>query len=229
MVSKRIITIVAAALAVAALAASAALAGSQGSANTEATQYCLDGQTVTLPVEFNYSGGGSRMLTEGIADGIIDTTGGHFFFGKMNAPPSLLVFLLSSDSSDAEDFLEPGWTAHTVSSGACEAPEQPAVSADRNFWLCPSASRNPAVYSRADANTNYAAGMTVPYAVQAAVSDTNIGNGVYLTCNLPAGYTVKSGVAVSTGGGEIYSGPPGLVSYLLANMPLDYTVLAAKS
>jgi hypothetical protein len=72
-------------------------------------------------------------------------------------------------------------------------------------------------------------GYWVPFAVQAPVSDTNIGNGIYLTCNLPDGYTVKSGVAVSTGGGEIYTGPADLVNYMLTQMPLDYTVLAAKS
>lgn len=98
----------------------------------------------------------------------------------------------------------------------------------RNFWLCFSKSRNPAVYDRGLAEKLYADGYTVPYAVQEAVSDTAIGNGVYLTCDLPAGYSVKAGVAVSTGGGDIFSGPPDLVKCMLTEMPLDYTVLIAK-
>lgn len=123
------------------------------------------------------------------------------------------------DGSPASDF-------NSVSEGACSPA---VVSLDRNFWLCYSKSQtDPAVYSRGTAIALYEAGYTVPFAVREPLSRTNIGNGVYLVCNLPAGYNVVAGTAISTGGGDVYTQPASPVAYMLGQMPLDYTRLAAR-
>jgi len=219
---RKIITIVVAALVVTALSVPAAFASGEGGTATQ--KYCLDGESMTLPVPVS-ADQGSRDLTQDIADAIIDETGGPFFFGFFDELDRL-VFLLSSDVGDAEEFLEPGYTAHTITKGACQAA---FVNLDRNFWLCYSKSQtDPAVYSRSQAIELFDAGYWVPYAVMDPLSGTKLNSGLYLVCNLPAGYTAKGGVAVSTGGGEMYD-DPGVVGFVLSKMRLDYTTLNVKS
>lgn len=211
------------ALAVAALSTSAA-SGDAGIQPPAQSVFCLNGNTVregddmspflnwlpeAEPFEF--------ILSEGTA---------ALFRNRIEANGGSWTFTLFEVDGEG-NIIRPLTMANTITEGACDAPGQ--VFSDRNFWLCFSKSRNPAVYSRGVAMKLYEDGYTVPHAIQAPVSDTNIGNGVYLTCNLPTGYTVKSGVAVSTGGGEIYGGPADLVNYMLTMMPLDYTVLAVPS
>ena len=112
---------------------------------------------------------------------------------------------------------------------AVAAPVASAQEHDRSFWLCYSIFQtDPAPYSRSDALANRAAGRTVPFAVPDPLSRTRLANGLYLVCNLPAGYTVRNGVAVSTGSGEIFTEPPDFLSFLLGSMPLDYTRLATR-
>lgn len=206
------------ALAVAALSTSAA-SGDAGIQPPAQSVFCLNGNTVregddmspflnwlpeAEPFEF--------ILSEGTA---------ALFRNRIEVNGGSWTFRIFVDSG-------PVTGPNTVTLGACGVGA--AVFTDREFWLCYSRSQvDPAVYSRGRAIKLYEDGYTVPYAIQVPVSDTNIGNGVYLTCNLPTGYTVKSGVAVSTGGGEIYGGPADLVNYMLTQMPLDYTRLATKS
>lgn len=192
------------------------------------TVYCLNGVSTTLPAEVVFTTEEDSFtgeIWEELALIIIEDTGGLFYTGWYpgNGDPADWYFYWGDDPGG---FLDPGYTTNTVTEGACTAPG--AVFVDREFWLCFSQSRNPAIYPRGVAETLHEDGYTVPYAAQEAVSDTAIGNGVYLTCALPAGYSVKAGVAVSTGGGDIYTGPPALVQYMLEEMPLDYTVLIAK-
>ena len=206
-----------------AVLAATALAVPVGHAQTPPPSYCVDGQSVTLPVPIS-AAQGSRDLTQGIADLIIATTGGPFFFGSIGGS---LFFLITADEGVAQSILAPGYTAHTVTSGACKAT---FVHLDRNFWLCYSPNQvDPAVYSRSQAIANFQAGMTVPFAVREPLSNTRLASGLYLVCNLPAGYTPQGGVAVSTGGGEMYTGPLYPVSFMLAQMRLDYTTLGVRS
>ncbi|MBI2285648.1 hypothetical protein HYU82_02395 [Candidatus Saccharibacteria bacterium] len=117
---------------------------------------------------------------------------------------------------------------NTITEGACEAPGQ--VFSDRDFWLCYSTGY-PWVGPRAQAIKLYddGKGWKVPIAVKDdKANGPHIGNGITLSCNFSA-YKVVEGVAVSTGGGEQYSGPYGDVEYKLEFMPLDYTVLGVPS
>ncbi len=124
---------------------------------------------------------------------------------------------------DSEGFLT---GPNTITAGPCG---DPTVSTDRSFWLCyANGQTDPGVYSRSRAIELYEAGYRVPFAVRDPLSGTNVGNGMYLTCTLPAGYVVQAGVAVSTGGGDLYTSPSSLVAYMLGEMPLDYTRLAAR-
>jgi hypothetical protein len=86
----------------------------------------------------------------------------------------------------------------------------------------------------------YAEGMTPPYAVMEPVSATSLGNGFYLTCRLPAGYSVKPGAAVSTGfGGPALDStgtipgavpfPAAVIEYLLSASPLDWAKVAVRA
>lgn len=203
---------------------------SNGDANGQlpVTVYCLNGVSTTLPAEVVFTsdeqGSETGVLSEELALEIIADAGGLFYTGWHPGDieePGWYFFW----GEDPAGFLDPGYTTNTVSEGACSAAA--FVHVDRSFWLCFTKSRNPAVYPRGLAMKLHEDGYTVPYAAQAPVSDTNIGNGVYLTCAMPAGYSVKAGVAVSTGGGDIFTGPPDLVKYMLTEMPLDYTVLVA--
>jgi hypothetical protein len=120
-----------------------------------------------------------------------------------------------------------------LAAAAVAAVAAPAASADhdpsggdRHYWLCYAAGQvDPGVYPRevAEALFAHGTGYTVPLAVREPVSRTQIGH-VYLTCTLPAGYTVVEGAAVSTGRGEIHTDDT--VAARL-EMRLDYTRLAA--
>lgn len=222
---KRTLLLFAALFATAALAVPALATGENGAAQSV---FCLNGVSTTLPAEVVFTteeDSETGELWEELALTIIEDTGGLFFTGwhpGNGEDPGWYFYW----GDDPDGFLDPGYTTNTVTEGACSAPG--AVFEDRTFWLCFSESRNPAVYPRGLAEQLHKDGYTVPYAAQEAVSDTAIGSGVYLTCAMPAGYSVKAGVAVSTGGGDIYTGPPGLVQYMLKEMPLDYTVLITK-
>lgn len=203
---RRIITIIAAALAVTALSTTTALAsGEDGHHQGDASSvYCLDGQTVTLPVEV-FAEQGSRNLTEGIADTIIGATGGAFFLGYVEQL-GIVAFLFSSDVNDANEFLEPGWTSHFVSKGACAQSPVPFVPPPPpDLPACYSQFQvDPGYWPYAMARELFAAGYWRPYAVAEPVSRTNLGNGYYLTCKLPVGFTVKNGAAISSGiGGQV--------------------------
>ena len=65
----------------------------------------------------------------------------------------------------------------------------------------------------------FAEGMTPPYAVMEPVSATSLGNGFYLICRLPAGYSVKAGVAVSTGFGGPVLDSTGSISPVRCHFP----------
>ncbi len=192
-VLKRTIAIVAGVLAVAALAVPTAT-GQQAS-----PLHCLDGQTVTLPVSVS-AAQGSGVLDAGQAGSIIASTGGPFFFGELTGPSTLLVFLLTSNIVTAEAFLEPGFTQHTVTAGACPAgpfvPPPPPV-----LPACYSTHQvDPGYWPNAIAKALYTLGYWRPYAVTEPVSNTNLGNGYWLTCRLD-GRTVKNGAAISSGMG----------------------------
>jgi hypothetical protein len=117
---------------------------------------------------------------------------------------------------------------NTVSEGACAGG---AAHIPRKFLGC---------YSVFQADpAPYAEGMTPPYAVMEPVSATSLGNGFYLTCRLPAGYSVKAGVAASTGfGGPVLDStatipgavpfPASVIEYLLTAHPLDWARVAVR-
>ncbi len=192
------------------------------------TLYCVNGATTTLPVTITGGGGASFELTEFGADFFLSAPGnGTFYVGISIAAGTPLAVRHRPPPFDVNTILQPGYSTNTVSRGACTAA---FVNLDRNFWLCYSGFQtDPAVYSRSEAIANYTAGMTVPFAVREPLSSTRLTSGLYLVCNLPAGYSAQSGVAVSTGSGETVQGDAELVSFLLGLMPLDYTRLAARA
>jgi hypothetical protein len=192
------------------------------------TPYCVNGATTTLPVTLTGGGGATFVLTESGAEFFLAAPGnGTFYIGLSIAAGTPLALRHRPPPFDPATILQPGYSTNTVSRGACTAA---FVNLDRNFWLCYSRFQtDPAVFSRSEAIANYTAGMTVPFAVREPLSSTRLASGLYLVCNLPAGYTAQSGVAVSTGGGETVQGDAGRVSFLLGSMPLDYTRLAARA
>lgn len=115
-----------------------------------------------------------------------------------------------------------------VSEGACAGGGQHIP---RKFLGCYSAFQtDPAPFAE---------GMTAPYAVMEPVSASSLGNGFYLTCRLPAGYSVKAGVTVSTGfGGPVLDStatipgavpfPASVIEYLLTAHPLDWARVAVR-
>lgn len=193
-----------------------------------ANKYCLDGETVSLPQDISFGSGSdmvTRPLSQNTAEVILSEpnyfVGGVFYMGYINGT-SIVVLAGQSDFGLLATYPKP--SVHGLARGACAAA---FVSPDRQFWLCYSKWQNdPAVYSRSRATSLYDDGKGaywVPYAVKSPVSKTNIGNGVYLTCNLPAGMA-PTGAAVSTGGGEPFNG--GSYAKVPAGNRLDYTQLA---
>jgi hypothetical protein len=195
---------------------------------TAQTVYCLNGATTTLPASVTFAGG-SAVVTESVAEFVIARAFDRstFYVGISITTGTTVVVAARQPPFDPGTLLQPGFSTNTVTRGACTAA---LVHLDRNFWLCYSRSQtDPALYSRSEAIANYTAGMTVPFAVREALSNTRLASGLYLVCNLPAGYVTQSGVAVSTGSGEVVQGDAGLVSFVLGSMPLDYTRLAARA
>lgn len=216
---KRILLVVVAALAATAFTTTAASAEGNESADAPSV-FCLNDSTV---MEGDDIGPLLNWLPETEPREIIldDSLAEVFRFFIQRDGGVVGKFRLFGEGN------EPLTDFNYVSEGPCTAP---TVSADRSFWLCYSNSQtDPAVYSRSSAINLYEAGYRVPFAIRDPLSRTNIGNGIYLMCNLPAGYTVQSGIAVSTGGGDLYANPASLVAYMLGEMPLDYTRLAVRS
>ena len=190
--------------ALATVAVPVALATSNGG-NMPPNVYCLNGTTTALPAPVSF-GSETRNLSQTTAEAILEDTatfpGGLFYMGYLAntttvvlAGPAELQFLA----------VTPKPSVNTIASGACAAPA--AAQPDRNFWLCYSRHQtDPAVYSRARAEALLDEGMWVPYAAKSPVSKTGIGNGVWLTCQIPSGMA-PAGAAVSTGGGEAYNAP----------------------
>lgn len=222
---RRIMMFLAMVFLLAAIAVPAALAaGNEESTPLPQNSYCLNGENVALPAPVSF-GDVTRMLSQTVAEIVITDPefNGMFWMGYLEGTTT--VVLAPPDLRDAlADTPPPSF--NTVARGSCA---KPVAQPDRNFWLCYSRHQvDPAVYSRSDAVRLYddGKGYWVPYAVKAAVSKTNIGNGVYLTCSIPAGYAV-TGNAVSTGGGEPFDS--GLYAKVSAANRLDYTVLLARS
>lgn len=167
--------------------------------------YCLDGQTVTLPVTMSVPQG-SRTLTEGIANTAISTSNGYFFLGYV-AQMSGVFFLFTDDEESAEEVFEPGYSGpHRVQAGACAPGAAPFVPPPPPMLpACYSRFQvDPAYYPFALAQSLYKLGYWRPYAVASPVSRTNLNNGYYLTCQLGS-RTVKNGAAISSGiGGTPY-------------------------
>ena len=197
----------------------AAVPSEGGTGTVAATSYCVSGPGGTQPVPAElFFQGGSVILTPEISAILIDNAEGVFYVGFQQGTNSVMVLF---GFLNPLQFLAPGWSGpYVVVEGACPVTGAAPAVADRGFWLCFSKSRNPGYFSRGDAVQNYAAGMTVPYAVKRTVSDTNIGNGYFLTCVIPSGYRLGD-LAVSTGGGEEYAGAVG--AGLLFTNPLDFT------
>ncbi|HEX5395384.1 MAG TPA: hypothetical protein VFW52_03490 [Candidatus Saccharimonadales bacterium] len=193
------------ALAALAIAVPAAWAGSNGG-NEEAAMppnvYCFNGETAAAPVTISFDGHDIPLFQSSLESILGKKQSVTLLFGYQKGTTDLLL----GYAEDSEFFADnPAPTVYTLARGACAAPM--AVQPDRSFWLCYSSYQtDPAVYSRATAEALLKEGMWVPYAVKSPVSKTGIGNGVYLTCSIPAGMS-PTGAAVSTGGGEAYNAP----------------------
>lgn len=113
---KRMLLLIVAVLATIAFTTSAASA--EGNA-----KWCLDGATTSLPVTMTVPQG-SRDLTEGVAQAVINS-GGTFYFGY-HAGIGRLLFMIGGSDQDAEEAFEEGWTGpHTISAGACAGTFKP--------------------------------------------------------------------------------------------------------
>ena len=215
------------------LASSAALA-------QPAPVYCLDGSTVTLPVTLTLEGH-SRALTQSLVDGfIVPNSFDHSTFYTVVLPGfPVLFFSAPAGPSDDPSGFSSIFEKHSIHAGACTGRE---AGVPRSFWACYSKTQTDPMVAGLEGTAKglYALGMSVPYATLDPLSSTKLNSGVYLTCTLPTGYSVKSGVAVSTGGGEIWDSTgtvPGAipattsyVQYLLTAPETagGYTQLAVK-
>jgi hypothetical protein len=119
------------------LAGTAAL--SAPSLAAPSTIYCLNGVSTTLPAPITASsvsaGSDTAVLFESLAIDLINKHGGSFAYGYF--PGNVAQFqgwsiVVAGDPITTAD-LEPGWTAHTVSLGACVAAGAPAVT---NVGVC---------------------------------------------------------------------------------------------
>jgi hypothetical protein len=123
--------------ALATLAGTAALSAPSFAAPS--TIYCVNGVSTTLPVPITASsvtaGSDTAVLFESLAIDLINNHGGSFAYGYF--PGNTVQFhgwsiVVAGDPITTAD-LEPGWTAHTVSFGACVAAAAPAVT---NVGVC---------------------------------------------------------------------------------------------